>query len=77
MRKAAQAQMPTRDQAVREGEAEQDEHQAADEGGQADRATAMPTRCASPLSSVLARSISYLISWDTSLAARATRSPSD
>src|SRR6185437_30089 len=35
------------------------------------------TRVASPLSSVLARSISYLISWDTSLAASATRSPSD
>src|SRR5271165_996050 len=39
--------------------------------------TARPTRCASFFSSALARSSSYLISWDTSLAAKATRSPSD
>src|SRR5689334_3589777 len=41
------------------------------------RAPASPIRRTSPFSSVLARSISYLISWDTSLAASATRSPSD
>ena len=41
------------------------------------RAPASPTRWTSSISSLLARSISYLISWDTSLAARATRSPSD
>ena len=39
-------------------------------GGNADR-------CTSTFSSDLARSISYLISWDTSLAASATRSPND
>src|SRR5580704_3234247 len=41
------------------------------------RAPASPIRWTSSSSSLLARSISYLISWDTSLAANATRSPSD
>ena len=66
-----------RDQAERQGDGQQHEHQASHEGGHDAQGPGQPDPLTSPISSLLARSISYLISWDTSLAASATRSPSD
>jgi hypothetical protein len=60
MRKAAHGPDAEHDQPYAERDADQDQHQAADEGGRAAQGAVRPTRRMSPRSSVLARSISYL-----------------
>ena len=77
MRNAAQGQMPRAIRPKAKAMLSSTSTRQLTNAAKAASAPARPTRRISALNSVLARSISYLISCDASLAAKATRSPSD